>query len=107
MRSGSRPSTTTSGSTATYHSLCNAGSCWEIEATCPPFQHPSHGSQSEDESTSPYGRGRDAESARTVQSSLRFTDFDMAEHQTNKAGPTSSAVVQIPEAWHKTELARH
>jgi acetyl-CoA carboxylase carboxyl transferase subunit alpha len=36
-----------------------------------------------------------------------FTDFDMAEHQTNKAGPTSSTGSHVPEAWRKTELARH
>jgi len=31
----------------------------------------------------------------------------MAEHQTNKAGPTSSTGHHVPEAWRKTELARH
>jgi acetyl-CoA carboxylase carboxyl transferase subunit alpha len=31
----------------------------------------------------------------------------MAEHQTNKAGPNSSAGAHVPEAWRKTELARH
>jgi acetyl-CoA carboxylase carboxyl transferase subunit alpha len=31
----------------------------------------------------------------------------MAEHQTSKAVPTSSAGAHVPEAWRKTELARH
>jgi len=31
----------------------------------------------------------------------------MAEHQTSKAGPTSSTGSHVPAAWIKTELARH
>ena len=50
---------------------------------------------------------QDAGRKATVQSKSRFIDFDMAEHHTSKAAPTSPAGAQATEAWRKTELARH
>src|SRR5947209_7143284 len=93
-----------------FHSPCNGGKCLAIRVTSLLYLRRSNGSPSEFASHAMHAKvalSPHLDVYNRTGYKVGITDFNMAEQQTSKAGPSPSSGSVVSEAWTRTELARH